>query len=186
MKWVIKNQDIVQYFDDFNKAVEVFRESVFNYIIHHRNVFYENNVPSDVDFIYSYKCEEGLINDEEIVAFTRLQLLFQTINDDYKGHINKRDIILKTINKEIKLHSEIEEFNESVDISIKPLNNEIVVDLRIDDKQKPFLKTNAFIFDDDKKDYYFKSLLIIRTSSNPEECETPVASNITLTYLSEA
>ena len=82
-----------------------------------------------------------------------------------KDPIAIKENALKVLGHSIKYHGKNGEFDEEIDINVNFSRSEIMVDIVSEDNT---LHTNAFIFDDDLKEYYFLSKQTIITASNPE------------------
>ena len=186
MKWILKNKDNIEVFDDFNKAVFVFKEEIYHHMCINRNVFDIYNLPEDIGCHFAYKYDEGTISDDELVAFSRSIMLLDTFNGKYEKIAKTKRYVLKRIKNDINVHSEIDEFEEEAAVSIAVSNNEVNLNLEILKDEPSYLRTNAFIFDNKKREYFFKSHQFINTTTKPEELGKVVDIDLSLRYISEA
>ena len=180
-RWKIEYDNITKYYENFSDAVDYFRSCIYNYIIENDEIFAKSCIPFQPEVFYHYKFENGIITDEEIAVGVRAKRLLDTLSfpsDCLKDNDSIKNILIK----DIHYTGCIEEFYENVKVNATKSKDEIVLELIHFDVEETYLKTNAFIFDDCKKDYYFDSHQIINTTSNHTNLGKHVDLNITLKY----
>lgn len=185
--WIVNNKaSEKETYQDFETAVKRFRNIIANFFWDFSyegpedkktlNVFGLCGVPDQIGAYFSYKYDERTITDEEIVIDQRLEMLLDFLKcQDTK---DLKENTLKVIKKPIHYHGEIEEFEQTVDINVDLLKDEVVVSLESDGD---YLKTNAFIFDNQDKTYYFDCSATCHTSTKEEDLGKVVFLDITLT-----
>ena len=166
-QWILTTNGETQVFDEFLNAVHQLKNTIHKHVDFNKDVYGITCLPDGVGAFFGYKFDEGIGTDEEIVIEARLNQVLDSLHCEDPA-INK-EYIQKYVKKEIHYHGEIEEFDEKLDINTTLSNDEFVVDIVLDDADITYLKTNAFIFDDENKTYYFKTHQIINTSSNPND-----------------
>lgn len=94
---------------------------------------------------------------------------------------SKKDA-LNIIKKNIRYNgiNHNKEFDEKLSLSIEKKDSEIIYESFLDDGDETFLKTNAFIFDDHEKTYYYKSHQIVVASTKKDVLGTNVDCDIVL------
>lgn len=164
-KWVVSYNGIDRYYDTFQDAVECFRSEIRRFVgFIDKELFIGDPLPFDAGCFFSYKSDESTITDEEIVVWDRLQTLLGSM------HIRKSqecsDYCSNKMRKSINYHGAIEEFGEELDIRIIRSEDEIKAEIKHQDgEEETFVITNAFIFRDDQKIYYYKTHQVIRATN---------------------
>lgn len=178
--WIVTQDREALRFESFQEAVEYYRKTLEN--------FYKSNdhdgfgialYPFDVGSFFSYKYDQELITDEEIITDARMGRLMY-----YLFWLNDVENLNRIKHGPINYHGEIEEFPAELSVSITYSKDEITAGFEhFENGEKTFLKTNAFIFKDSGKAYYFKTHQIIRVVNG--ECRhllgTSVDLDLTLT-----
>ena len=182
-KWKLVINNEVEIFDKFLDAFKVFKNTINNHIFASEDAYDKNGLPFSVSSFFYHLQDEGTITDHEIVVHYRLNALLDTFQCEDIA-VNK-ECALKCIKNDISYHGEIEEFEESLDIEINLSKDELKVDITLHDVDITYLKTNAFIFDDENKEYYFKSYQVVTTSDCLENIGKSVDLDMTLTCLYE-
>ena len=185
--WIVNNKaGVKETYLDFETAVKRFRDIIANFFWdfsyegpEDKKTFYVFGlcgVPDQIGAYFSYKYDERTITDEEIVIDQRLEMLLDFLKcQDTK---DLKENTMKVIKKPIHYHGEIEEFEQTADINVDLLKDEVVVSLESDDD---YLKTNAFIFDNPDKTYYFDCTQTVHTADKPEDLGKVVFLDVTLT-----
>ena len=186
MKWMLKNNDNEEIFDDFNKATVAFKNDICDHMRKNQSIYDIYNLPEDVCCHFAYKYDEGTISDDDLIAFCRAIMLMEAFVGRREKLYKTKESILKIVKNDINHHSEISEFDEEANISISLNDNEVKLDLEILKEKPTSLKTNAFIIDNKKKNYYFKSHQYVNTTTIREELGKEVDIDLSLRYVSEA
>lgn len=185
--WIVNNKaGVKENYLDFETAVKRFRDIIANFFWDFsyegpkdKKTFYVFGlcgVPDQIGAYFSFKYDERTITDEEIVIDQRLEMLLDFLKcQDTK---DLKENTLKVIKKPIHYHGEIEEFEQTADINVDLLKDEVVVSLESDGD---YLKTNAFILDNPDKIYYFDCTQVVRTADKPEDLGKVVFLDVTLT-----
>ena len=71
MKWMLKNNDNEEIFDDFNKATVAFKNDICDHMRKNQSIYDIYNLPEDVCCHFAYKYDEGTISDDDLIAFCR-------------------------------------------------------------------------------------------------------------------
>lgn len=186
MKWIVSNNIRDEYYNDFNRAVFAFKVMIIHQMRTQKDIYDQYGLPMEVGCHFAYKYDEGLVDDNDLIGFSRLMMLCSALKKDYLD-INKcNDFASSRVKGNVNLHSEIEEFEESVDLDIKRHKDEIILDVKVNKDETYSIFTNAFLFKDNTKDYYFKSHQFITTSNNPDDLGKPMNIDVTLKYLSDS
>jgi hypothetical protein len=162
-KWiVIKNNYKYEDFD-YEVGINFFRQEIRKYLENNEDIFGANrSTPLQVNAFFEGKYDDKTIKDKEIVIDKRLKFLFDSLYfPEVKDCENNAR---KALNKDINYLDNNGE--EKLSIKIKQYNDEIILNIIHDDGDETYIKTNAFIFDDPNKTYYFKSHQIVVCSLN--------------------
>ena len=111
-----------------------------------------------------------MVTDEEIVVSQRMEMLLNSFM--WPQAKDQKQDALRAIKNDINYSGKIEEdYVETVSIQITKNDNEISFSgiFNEDEEDETFLNTNAFIFDDDNKRYYFKSHQEVVASHTPNK-----------------
>ncbi len=185
-QWVVSCAGEEVFLESFEDAVRSFRTNIENYARSLNCPPCPEYIPFAVGAFFEYKSSEALITDEEIVVEYKLGMLLNSMcfpEADDCTHYNARRKY-----DPINYHGEIKEFEEKLDIKINCSEEEINVEILLDDNEDNiFLLTNAFIFQDTRKTYYYKShqVVIICDSHESYRLGTSVDADITLKYMSK-
>ena len=175
-KWIILNNGKEYTFDNYEEALKSFlitiSDHLWEYSFNNKkdgamHVYDYSTLPDNIDVYFDYKYGERTITDEEIVLENRLKMLLDYMLS--KNPKEKKENTLKSFKQSVYYKGEEKEISTKVVIDIDYKEDEAVVDLRCDDGDETYFKTNAFIFDDVDKTYYFKSHQIVTTSSIKEQ-----------------
>lgn len=175
-KWIILNNGKEYTFDNFEEALKSFlitiSDHLWEYSFNNKkegavHVYDYSTLPDNIDALFAYKYGERTITDEEIVLENRLKMLLDYMLS--KNPKEKKENTLKSFKQSVHYKGEEKEISTRVEIDIDYKEDEVILDLRCDDGDETYFKTNAFIFDDVNKTYYFKSHQIVTTSSIKEQ-----------------
>ena len=136
----------------------------------------ENRLPR-IHFFCKYN--DGTISDEEIVVQTRMSMLCRSFI--WRGAGYSKDNAIKSLKGDIHFVGK-NEYDKELKIDIESLPEEVILDITHFDgvKDQTFMRSNAFIFDDPNKVYYFNSHQIITTTPKEKNLGKVVDINIQL------
>lgn len=184
-KWLVKIGIDEREYDSFDEAVAEFRQVIFDFVSTYCPsneeeepciAFNNSAVPNFANEYFYYKYDSSTISDEEIILDNRLRMLMEYL---YCPNLDElKEATLGNIKHSYKYEDEIKEINSKLYVDIDYSPDEVKVYLS---GNEGFLETNAFIFDDEDKKYYFESNQVVRTSSNPDDLGSVVFLNIYLT-----
>ena len=162
-KWILMVDENKYEFDKFNDAISMFKAEIIKHIEVNDEAYTDGGEPFSTGSFFFYKYDKGTIKDEEIVAETRMKMLFRSLI------IRDLDYSIENAIKSIKgniNYSGKNEFDDELKINIKSKLREISLDIIYNDgtDDENYLSSNAFIFDDPSIEYYFLSNWIINTS----------------------
>lgn len=182
-KWIVTSSNLEKSFDCFSDAVVFFRGVIINYIKTNKDIFVHNCMPFQPGAFFFYKFNDGVITDEEIVIEYRITNLLNTFECSEKS---LNEFVNNALNKSIKYRGIIDKIEEELIINADKSQDEIKLEI-IDndlheDGDNTYLYTNAFIFNDEHKEYYFNSHQVINTSDKPENLGKSVDLIISLKY----
>ena len=147
MEWILKIDDGKCILDDFNKAIKIIKEELYEYF-NNEEVYYDR-IPF---FVGSLECElydNESIKDEDIITFERIKMLLQRLFENIK-FIN-HDYVFKYKDE------------YSYDLKIIKSNDEIILDLNlVTEEYNCYLKTNMFNLNE-LNNYYFYAKEVIVT-----------------------
>lgn len=178
--WVLKCNESKKEYHSFEEAKNAFRKCVID-AIGDRDA-YIDGVPFSFGAYFSGKHDSCTITDEEIVIVARTRsllsfLLYRMESEELKSKIRK--LIRKTYS-----YQGVDEFDVEASAQIERNPREITVNLEIDENgDANFLKTNAFLMDDEDKEYFFSAKEMISTSRNREKLGKIISSEISLSKI---
>ena len=162
-KWILTVDNETFDFNNFNDAVTMLKAEISKHMEINEDIFGREGEPFTPDVFISSKYDDGTISDEEIVVQTRMSMLCRSFI--WRGANCSKDNAIKSLKGDIHFFGK-NEYDEELKIDIKSLPEEVILDITHFDgiKDETYLRSNAFIFDDPNKLYYFKSHQIITTS----------------------
>lgn len=163
-KWILMIDEDKYEFNKFSDAIYMLKAEIIKHIEVNDEAYTNGGEPFLSGAFFFYKYDQGTITDEEIVVETRYKMLLRSlITRDLE--YSKKDAI-KSIKGNIN-YSGKNEFDEELKIDVQSKPNEISLDIIYNEgfDDEAYLHSNAFIFDDPTKEYYFISHWIINTSS---------------------
>lgn len=167
-KWVLTiNKDSYE-FGHFADAVAIFKTKISDYIEENKDVFDRDGMPFAPGAFFSGKYDDGTITDEEIVVQIRTSMLCGSFI--WKDANRSKENANKSLKGDIHYEGQ-NEFDEELTIDITASSDEMTLNITHFDgvKNKTYLRSNALIFDDPSKEYYFGSHQIVTTSSKRSE-----------------
>lgn len=167
-KWILTTNSESYVFDRFVDAVAVFKTKISNYIEENKDVFDRDGMPFAPGAFFSGKYDEGTITDEEIVVQIRTSMLCGSFV--WKDAEHSKENAIKSLKGDIHYEGE-NEFGEKLRIDIKTSPEEVLLEIAHFDgiRDETYMRSNAMIFDDPSKEYYFASHQIVTTSSKRSE-----------------
>ena len=162
-KWILTVDNETFEFDNFSDAVTMLKAEISKHMEINEDVFGREGEPFTPDAFLSCKYDDGTISDEEIVVQTRMSMLCRSFI--WRGANYSKDNAIKSLKGDIHFFVK-NEYDEELKIDIKSLPEEVILDITHFDgvKDETYLHSNAFIFDDPGKVYYFDSHQIITTT----------------------
>lgn len=162
-KWILTVDNETFEFDNFSDAVTMLKAEISKHMEVNEDIFGREGEPFTPDVFLSSKYDDGTISDEEIVVQTRMSMLCRSFI--WRGANYSKDNAIKSLKRDIHFFGK-NEYDEELKIDIKSLPEEVILDITHFDgiKDETYLRSNAFIFDDPGKVYYFNSHQIITTS----------------------
>ena len=162
-KWILTVDNETFEFDNFNDAVTMLKAEISKHMEINEDIFGREGEPFTPDAFLSCKYDDGTISDEEIVVQTRMSMLCRSFI--WRGANYSKDNAIKSLKGDIHFFGK-NEYDEELKIDIKSLPEEVILDITHFDgvKDETYLHSNAFIFDDPGKVYYFNSHQIITTT----------------------
>lgn len=178
--WVVTTNQDTYSFAFFGDAVNCFKKLIKDYIRSGDDIFINDCTPFQVGCFFSTKYDNGEITDEEIAISTRVDMLLNCLMW-HEPKYSKKDA-LNIIKKNIRYNgiNHNKEFDEKLSLSIEKKDSEIIYESFLDDGDETYLKTNAFIFDDHEKTYYYKSHQIVVASTKKDVLGTNADCDIVL------
>lgn len=162
-KWMIEIDDETIEFDSFYKAIRVLRNKIEQYFMSEINIFnYKEHqlIPFDVISMIHSRYDLKYLDDEDVVIIHRLNELLNCFL--YSDIIEAQNGAISAIRNEYNYHK-TNQYNCDLKVHIDKYN----VDIKLDsDGEKTHLTTNAFVFNDPNKEYYFDSYQILNYVSN--------------------
>ena len=185
-KWIIDHNgnktEYRKYSDAVNEFLRIISEHFWGNSDNNKNngstVYDIDLIPSSLGAFFSYKFDNRSITDEEIVLYNRLGLLLSYFLSEDKEKI--KDNMNKVITHSYSYHQEIEEISTKVDIELTKDKEDLTLDIKVDDGDINFLKTNGFSLVKNDNKYYLNSIQHIFTSSNPNDLGKIIEINISL------
>ena len=184
-KWIVTKDGIKEEFLNFKDALNIFLNEIADHIWYNSScnrdeendwVYNDCSIPFAVGVFFNSKYDERTITDEEIVLESRLHMLL--------GHLMSKDANeIKDNAFKVLKHSLIyqgAEMDTKINIKVDLDPNEVVVDITADDGDESYLRTNAFVMDDDSKTYYFRSKQYVVTAHNPKNLGKEISLDIKL------
>ena len=179
-KWVLEINSKTTEFVNFKDAVTKMKDEIFNHIKTNEDVFWSEGMPFAAEAFFSWKYDDGTITDEDIVVDTRTNMLCRSFI--WKDAENSKENVLLSLRKSIHYYFENTLFQRKLIINIDLLSNEVKMDISHYERnnEETYMRSNAFIFDDASKEYYFKSHQIINSSDKKEDLGKQININILL------
>ena len=178
-KWILTVDNETFDFNNFSDAVTMLKAEISKHMEINEDIFGREGEPFTPDVFLSSKYDNGTISDEEIVVQTRMSMLCRSFI--WRGANYSKDNAIKSLKGDIHFFSK-NEYDEELKIDVKSLPEEVVLDITHFDgaKDETYLHSNAFIFDDPDKEYYFNSHQIVTTTSKEKDLGKVVDINIQL------
>lgn len=178
-KWILTVDNETFEFDNFSDAVTMLKAEISKHMEVNEDIFGREGEPFTPDTFLSSKYDEGTISDEEIVVQTRMSMLCRSFI--WRGADYSKDNALKSLKGDIHYYGK-NEHEEELKIDIHSSKDEVVLDITHYDgiEDETYMRSNAFIFDDSNKKYYFNSYQIVTTTSNEKDLGKIVNINISL------
>ena len=178
-KWILTVDNETFNFDNFSDAVTMLKAEISKHMEVNEDIFGREGEPFTPDAFLSCKYVDGTISDEEIVVQTRMSMLCRSFI--WRGADYSKDNAIKSLKGDIHFIGK-NEYDEELKIDIESLPEEVILDITHFDgvKNKTYMRSNAFIFDDPNKVYYFNSHQIITTTPKEKNLGKVVDINIQL------
>lgn len=177
-KYVLTINGEKEVFDSFEYALKVFLETIYDYVHLTKYVFEESSLPEDYGYFLDYKFEHNQSCELERDLYSKLTQLFEIFNicDPNKS----KEISNRLVPNDIFYHGENDEFEEVFFLKITKKPDEIILNIEADIVFETYIKTNAFIFDNKQKTYYYKAHQVINGTPVKEDAGKPVVLDISL------
>lgn len=178
-KWILNVNEETFEFDNFNDAVTMLKAEISKHMEVNEDIFGREGEPFTPDTFLSCKYVYGTISDEEIVVQTRMSMLCRSFI--WRGADYSKDNAIKSLKGDIHYFGK-NEYDEELKIDIKSLPEEVILDITHFDgiKDETYMRSNAFIFDDPNKAYYFNSHQIITTTPKEKNLGKVIDFNVVL------
>lgn len=178
-KWILTVDNETFEFDHFSDAVTMLKAEISKHMEVNEDIFGRDGEPFTPDAFLYCKYVDGTITDEEIVVQTRMSMLCRSFI--WRGADYSKDNAIKSLKGDIHFISK-NEYDEELKIDIESSSEEVILDITHFDgvKDKTYMRSNAFIFDDPNKVYYFNSHQIITTTPKEKNLGKVVDINIQL------
>ena len=185
-KWIINHNGKETTYSSYNEAVNeylrIISEHFWGNSDNNKNngstVYDIDLIPSSLGAYFSYKFDNRSIPDEEIVLYNRLGLLLSYFLSEDKEKI--KDNTNKVITHSYSYHNEESEISTKVDIELTKDKEDLTLDIKVDDGDINYLKSNGFSLVKNDKKYYLNSFQYISTSNNPDDLGKTIELNIYL------
>ena len=178
-KWIL-NVDFETFeFTNFEDAVTMLKAEISKHMEVNEDIFGRQGEPFAPDAFLGSKYDDGTISDEEIAVQTRMCMLCRSFI--WRGANYSKDNAIKSLKGDIHYFGK-NEYDEELSIDIKSLKDEVILDITHFDgiHDETFMRSNALIFDDPNKMYYFSSHQIVTTTHKEEDLGKVVGINISL------
>lgn len=183
--WVLNNNNAIRKYNSFEEAINEFLKIIKD----HLWINSDNNKENE-STVYGYSCEpfsfevffhtkyqDRTITDEEIVLESRIGMLLDYFLSKDKKQI--QDNALKVIKHSISYHGK-DEYHTDVKVDVDLNSDEITLDISVNNGFDSYIRSNAFIFDDENRTYYFNSRQYVEVSNNKDDLGKVVELNISL------
>ena len=176
--WTVTINKEEYEFDMFSEAVRMMKTAIKQHICINTDVFNTEANIFTPDVFFFNKQQTGDLYDEDIIAHKRMSLLM------YAFMHRDADDSKKCANRALKgdIHySGKDPYDDELTIDIVKTDDEIKLDIvHFDQFDEEYLRSNAFIFDDQDKDYYFKSHQIISTWAMEDKTSRKIDIDVSL------
>lgn len=178
-KWFLTIDNEAVEFDNFNDAVAMLKAEISKHMEMNEDVFGEEGEPFESGAFFFSKYEDGTITDEEIVVQTRMTMLCRSFL--LRGADLSKDNAMKSLKGDIHYLGK-DEYDDELEIVVLSSPEEVILDIAHCDgiENRTYLRSNAFIFDDSNKEYYFNSHQIVTTTSKRKNLGKVVDINVRL------
>ena len=176
-KWILNVNFETFEFTNFQDAVTMLKAEISKHMEINEDIFGRQGEPFEPDAFLDTKYDDGTISDEEIAVLTRMRLLCRSFI--WRGANYSKDNAIKSLKGDIHYFGK-NEYNEELSIDIKSLKDEVILDITHFDgiRDKTYMRSNALIFDDPSKVYYFNSHQIITTTPKEKNLGKVIDFNI--------
>ncbi len=178
-KWILTVDNETFDFNNFTDAVTMFKAEISKHMEANEDIFGREGEPFTPDVFLSSKYDDGTISDEEIVVQTRMSMLCKSFM--WRGANDSKENAIKSLKGDIHYFGK-NEYDEELEIDIESLPEEVILDITHFDgvKDQTYMRSNAFIFDDPNKVYYFNSHQIITTTPKEKNLGKVIDFNVVL------
>ena len=139
----------------FDAAVHYFKFVILRYFCVNFDIFHNEYLPFSARAFIDDMNNKGTVSAGDIAKFEQLGNLLKSFS--YRSLNESKDHALKNLQENISYAGRNEELNEKLSFYALKSAEEIKAEIVHDGAERTFLSTNAFIFDDDSKTYYFDS-----------------------------